>query len=238
MSYSPPVIPAPNVAANPSLATLLKAIQNNVSVNTNCHAVGTVQSFSQGTNLDGTPNGLYVVSAQINYSRTYFTQAEENTLPQAQTQEYPLLLDCPAIIVGGGNTYLQFPIAAGDQCLILFNDRDLNNWYAGARSGPVATARTHSLADGIALIGFQNVSNFDMTHALLSNGNAQVGIPAVNTGDAGQKVRIANNNTTLNALLSQLIADIQAITIVGGAVSPVSQAALVADAAAIATLLE
>lgn len=235
MGYVPPVIPAPNIAANPDMATLLKAIQNNVAVNLNCHAVGTIQSFSQGKNLDGTVNGLYVVNVQVNYARTYFTQGDANSQPQAQIREYPLLLDCPLVIMGGGNTYLQFPIAVGDQCLVFFNDRDLNNWYAGARTGPVATARTHSIADAIALVGFQNVPTYDMSHALLTNGNAAIGVPSASNG---RLVRIANRSSTLNGLLQQLISDIQAITIIGGAVSPVSQAALIADAQAIATLLE
>jgi len=205
MSYTPPAIPAPNITANPDLATLLQAVQDNVARNINCHAVGTIQSFKQSTGPDGNPNGFYVVTAKINYSRTYFVQTDLNSAQTAKNVDYPLLVDCPAIILGGGSTYLQFPISPGDQCLILFNDRDLNNLFAGAKSGPVASARTHSLADGIALVGFSHVPSFDMSHALLSNGNAQVGVPA---SSGGAQVRIANNSNTLGNLLITLTTDL------------------------------
>ena len=234
-SYTPPSIPSPNVVPSPSLASLLKAIQSDLALKINCHAVATIQSFSQSLGPDGNPNGFYVVTASINYSRTYFTQSGANLVPQPQQQDYPLLVDCPAIILGGGSTYLQFPITKGDQCLILFNDRDLNNLFAGAKSGPVASARTHSLADGIALVGFSHVPSFDMNHALLSNGNAEVGVPA-SASDA--HVRIANDSTTLNTLIGNLISTIQGITIISGAVSPTSQAQLAANAVAFSQLLE
>lgn len=228
-----PTISQPNQIANPGLKDLLDVMKTNTLINTNCHAVATVQSFSQGV-VNGIPNGLYTVNATINYSRTYWVkQADGTYLPQQQS--YPTLVDCPVIVLGGGSTFLSFPIKEGDQCLILFNDRDLNNWFAGARSGPVATARLHAFADAIALVGFNPVNNFDSGHALLSNGNAEVGVPA----DPGTGlVRIANSSTTLYTLLSDLITAINAITILGGAVSPASQAALNIVKSDISGLLE
>lgn len=217
MGYVPPIIPPNQPVADPGLADLMRAVQQNVAINTNCHAVATIKSFTRGmitTTLDGStqtiPNGLYTVSADINYSRTYFNRLEDGTY-QAQQVSYPLLIDCPAIILGGGTTYLQFPIQVGDQCLILFNDRDLNNWFAGTRSGPVASARTHSLADAIALVGFGAGNQLDLTRALLTNGNAAVGMQL-----DGGLVRIANNMTTLATVLSQLITAIENITVSAG----------------------
>lgn len=209
MTYQPPVQDLNLRIPNPELADVLNAWKQDILNTINCHAIGTVQEFKQALGPDGNPNGLYTVTCTINYSRTYFIkQLNGEYLPQQVP--YPQLLDVPAIIVGGGTTYLQFPIKKGDQCLVLFNDRDLNNWFAGNRAGPVATSRMHSIADGIALVGFQNVVSYDTNHAKLSNGNAEVGVPA---SASGSQVRIANADTTLYTLLSDLITAIEGITV-------------------------
>lgn len=210
-TYQPPTIPFNLARADPSLKDLLDAHRTNILNSINCHAIATIQSFAQAA-VNGAPNGLYTVSATINYSKTYFVKEADGTY-QPQQQNYPILVDVPAIILGGGSTYLTFPITVGDQCLILFNDKDLNNWFAGANTGPVATPRSHSLADGIALVGFAKVPTFDSSHALLSNGNAEVGVPSDATL---AKVRIANNSTTLYTLLAQLITAIEGITVSPG----------------------
>jgi len=196
---SQPTIPLNVNAATPKLSDLMNAVITNVMQQLNCHAVATVQSFTQNS------NGLFTVNATMNYSKTYWQQNPDGSYTP-KLVNYPTLVDCPAIILGGGSTALTFPVQAGDQCLILFNDRDLNNWFAGARSGPVASARMHSFSDGIALIGFQQVSAYDDAHALLTNGNAELGIGADNG-----LVRIANDSTTLGTILIQLITALQTL---------------------------
>lgn len=235
MSASQPQIPLNLAAASPNLKTLLDALKTDIQLSINCHAVATVQSFTQNE-----VNGLFTLTAKINYSKTYFERQLDGSYRAVQ-KDYPLLVDCPAIVLGGGSTYLTFPIAEGDQCLVLFNDRDLSNWFIGAQAGPVASTRLHSFADAIALVGFQRVSSYDGDHALLSNGNAEVGVP---TDKTSALVRIANATTTLNTLLQTLITDIKNISTTNAVVgtpcliSPASQSALTSAANAIAQLLE
>jgi hypothetical protein len=186
----------------------MSAVITNVMQQMNCHAIATVNSFTQNA------NGLSTVNASMNYSKTYWQQQADGSYTPTLVN-YPTLVDCPVIILGGGSTALTFPIQAGDQCLILFNDRDLNNWFAGARSGPVASARMHSFSDGIALIGFQTVSAYSSTHALLTNGNAQIGIGASNG-----LVRIANQTTTLGTILVQLVTVLETLTSAMSAATP------------------
>ena len=133
------------------------------------------------------------------------------------------------------------PITAGDTCLVLFNDRDIDNWFQSGQVGPVATSRLHSMSDGIALVGIRSLANsiegYDMTRAMLFNGTTQVGVSATH-------VKIANNLTTLNTLLQNLITTIQAITTTNAVVgvpctlSPASIAALTSVATQIGGLLE
>jgi len=230
-----PTIPSNIAAADPGLRDVLDAFKTEVQLGLNCHALATVQSFSKDS-----ATGMYKVSASINYSKTYF-QPDANGVLQPYQVNYPLLIDCPAVVLGGGASALQCPVAAGDQCLVLFNDRDINNWWSGARSGPVASARLHSFSDGLVLVGFQHTSINDPNHMLMTNGNAQVGVPA---SASSALVRIANNSTTLNTLLGNLITAINNITTTNAVpgspclISPASQTALSNIATQLGTLLE
>lgn len=205
----PPQIQPKLATPNPGLKDLLDAHKIDILQSFNCHAIATINSITQNET-----NGLLLVNASLNYSKTYFNRLPNGTY-QAQLVNYTQLLDCPLIVLGGGATSISFPVKAGDQCLILFNDRDMSNWQQQANgfAGPVATPRLHSFTDAIALVGFIKVSNYDPDHALLSNGNAEVGVPATTSGAAAAKVRIANQSTTLYTLLSNLITAIEAITV-------------------------
>ena len=74
-------------------------------------------------------------------------------LPDGKTGKYPLLVDVPYFVLNGGGSYLDFPIAAGDYCLILFCDRNIDNWWNTANVAKPADTRKHNIADGIALVG-------------------------------------------------------------------------------------
>ena len=167
----------------PTLKDLLDAHKKDILLSLNCHAIATVVSFVPKDPV----TGFATVTAQMNYSKTYTKQQEDGTYIQT-FPPYPDLLDCPAITLGGGTSVLQVPVQPGDQCLILFNDRDLSNWWAGARSGPTASARLHSFTDAIALVGFVPWQITDTGHLMLTNGNAQVGVPSATvTGDSGRE---------------------------------------------------
>ena len=65
----------------------------------------------------------------------------------------PVLLDCPVVFPGGGGCVLTFPLAAGDECLVVFASRCIDAWWKlGGIQGPTR-ARMHSLSDGFAIPG-------------------------------------------------------------------------------------
>jgi hypothetical protein len=45
------------------------------------------------------------------------------------------------------------PIAAGDQCLVLFSDRNIDSWFKTGGEAAPFDARCHDISDGIALVG-------------------------------------------------------------------------------------
>lgn len=202
MAGSPQTIPNSLPTANPTLQDLLGALKRDVMLSTNCHGVGTIQSVAIGS------NGLLTCTATLDYNRTYYERQPSGSYT-AVTVEYPQLIDCPVVVLGGGTGALNQPIAQGDRCLVLFNDRDLGNWFAGARSGPVPSTRNHAFADALVVVGFQALGTIDSVRLMFTDQNANCGI---NTST--HKVRISNTNAgTLYALLANLITAIEGITV-------------------------
>lgn len=216
------------------LKDLLDEWKKNVMLSINCHGLATVQSVD-------TEN--MTITATMNYKKTFFQAVPGNpSAPYVPVLvDYPILVDCPFVILGGGTSQLTFPIAQGDQCLVMFNDRDIDNWFAGLSNGPVATPRLHSFSDGLILTGFFDVTDYDTTRAVLKNKNAMVGVGT-------DKVKISNTDTTLNTLLQSLTTQLgnlctalEALTVIcaspGSASSPpVNVAAITAVASSLSSL--
>ena len=219
------------VAAEPSLRDLLDLHKKDLMLSLNCHAIATVQSFNEANQT---------ITATINYKKTYFQLNKKTNVYVPFNLDYPLIIDCPVVILGGGPCSLTFPIAAGDECLILFNDRDIDNWFQGGPPMEVASGRLHSFSDGIALVGLRNsqrsLQAYDTTRVVLQNGTTKVGVGATKV--------IISNGTTLNTLLGNLISTIQslittpAVPGVPCTLDPSTIAALSIDAANLGALSE
>lgn len=67
--------------------------------------------------------------------------------------DLPLLLDCPVIFPGGGGATMTFPIAAGDECLVVFSSRCLDAWWQSGGVQPPLEDRMHDLSDGFVFVG-------------------------------------------------------------------------------------
>jgi hypothetical protein len=65
----------------------------------------------------------------------------------------PLLQDVPVIFPRGGGCTLTFPVAAGDECLVIFSSRPIDAWWQSGGVQRPASARMHDLADGFAFVG-------------------------------------------------------------------------------------
>jgi hypothetical protein len=206
----------------PDLRALLDSFKVEIFANFNSAKVGTIAAF------DAT-NGP---KASVQISSVVPVNGEQLA--------YPLLTDCPVIVVGGGGGALTFPIAVGDPCLVLFNDFDLDVWFTSGNTTEPNTSRTHSLSDGIVLVGVHNLANQldsysasnvqlrfqGATVELSANGDATVSVGtgktiSLITGDGGQiqvntKVRIGNGATNLLVVLSDLITTLKAWVNTGG----------------------
>lgn len=184
------------VANETSLSDLLMYFKKEIFMSLNCHHIGTITSFDPEKQ---------VCQATINYKKTYF---RSNASGQQETyyEDYAILIDAPAIILAGGGANLTFPIAPGDECLCIFNDRDIDVWWASGQTKQNETGRMHSFTDALILVGLKSqakkISSYDMQHAQLTWGNAKLGI-------TNAKVLVSNTTNSLNDLLQELITEVK-----------------------------
>lgn len=166
----------------PEIYDLLYAFKTDLMFNFNCHAIGRIEAF------DATKQ-----TAKI--SIAYQKQVGE------VVRNYSPLVDCPVVVMSGGNAGITFPISVGDTCLVLFNDRDIDSWYSSGQVVLPNSSRMHSLADGIALVGIRHmgnvISNYEAEKAKFYKGTTAITLD--------EKVKIENATRTLLGVLNGLI---------------------------------
>lgn len=63
----------------------------------------------------------------------------------------PLCVDCPVMFPGGGGFVLTFPLAAGNEGLLIFASRCIDSWWVSGGIQKQAELRMHDLSDGFFL---------------------------------------------------------------------------------------
>jgi hypothetical protein len=197
----------------PTLIETLQALKADIFKNMNCVKPGQIQSFNAARNT---------VTVQILFKRLL---GDGVTI-----LDYPILVDCPVFTLQGGGGYIQFPIAAGDQCLVLFADNNIDAWFNNGAAAVPFDDRTHDLSDGIALVGMNSLASsmpaYQANKLVISYGGAAITFASGQisfdgtSGEAtitaiGNLVKIANATTTLLTLLNGLIDVIAATTVQG-----------------------
>ena len=181
-----PIAPVPE----PDLRSLLSAVKGEVLSLLNCHEWGVVRTFDPA-----------LQTATVAIAALRQTVDNSANPPVFIARPYPTLLDVPVCILSGGTGALTFPIAAGDVCLVLFNDRDFDKfWETGSVVLP-NSARLHDLSDGLAIVGFRTKASplaaYDSTRVKLFKGTTLLTL--------GDKIGLANASTSLKTVLSDLI---------------------------------
>ena len=103
----------------------------------------------------------------------------------------PLLVDVPIIFPSGGGFSLTFPIAQGDECLVLFASRCIDSWWESGKVGPQAEQRLHDLSDGFALFGIKSkpkvVGSFSDDGAQLKSDDGETSVEVSKDGNIKMK---------------------------------------------------
>lgn len=158
---------------------VLNKTKADILFNLNCIQVGTIVSVNQIKNT---------ASVKVNFQRQLAT---------GEIVDYPVLQECPVVFLQGGTAYLNFPIKAGDTCLLLFNDRDIDTWWYTGETNVPPSSRAHSLSDAFCLVGVRPQSNpaaLNSTYVDLNGGT--------------NKLAIRNTAKTLKILIDTLLDDI------------------------------
>ena len=141
-----------------------------------------------------------VISVNTDSIDVYLPQRDE-TLP-----------DIPVFTLQGGGEFIQFPIAIGDKCLVIFSKDSALDWLSG---NDIYSTYNYDLANGFALVGldtlfeplpFTNITTLKVSKVKIENDTAEL-------------------ITTLSNIITELsnvITNIQAITVnVSGVTSTV-----------------
>lgn len=175
---------------NPDLSALLNEYRDHILFRINCHQIGTIVSFNKASQ---TATVALVVLRVVG----------DKTMP------YPVLVDVPVFTYSGGTAVLTMPITAGDTCLVLFNDRDFDNWFESGATAVPNTDRAHSLADGLAIVGFRSkakpIADFSDTDAQLRMGATKIGMDGTKIEFRNGSYSLLNIFTNLNTVLQNWV---------------------------------
>lgn len=130
----------------PDLSDVLKRLRRDVAVNMNCVQIGIIEGFDPSDQT---------ATVQIAFKQVL----EERPDGTRILQDRPLLLKCPVMHLYGGSAYLSMPITTGDNCIVLFNDREIDNWFVAGGTQTPSTNRAHDIADALVIVGIRSLQN-------------------------------------------------------------------------------
>lgn len=100
----------------------------------------------------------------------------------------PMLVDCPVFFPSGGGFAFTFPIAQGDECLVIFAERSIDRWFAYGGIQPPGEYRMHDYSDGFALVGVRSQPNKLPTVSTSAVQLLSVGTPVVSIDASGATI--------------------------------------------------
>lgn len=170
----------------PKLYDVLQSLKTSILTNLHKVKIGQIQSFDPTT---------FSATVQVVFQRV---------MNDGIIKNYPLLTKCPVLTFQGGGAALELPIAAGDQCLVLFADRNIDAWFQNGGVQPPPDSRMHDLSDAIAIVGLNYagsgaIPQLSSSEARLMWKGAKVGI------NSSGLVTIQNQAQNLATILSTLL---------------------------------
>jgi len=106
---------------------------------------GIIQSFSGG--------GDFPLTCAVQPAIKVLVRQQDGSIVSTQL---PMLVDCPVQFPSGGNCTLTFPVAPGDECLVVFANRCIDAWWQSGGIQEQVEVRMHDLSDGFVLLGFRS----------------------------------------------------------------------------------
>jgi hypothetical protein len=115
--------------------------------------------------------------------------------------QMPVLLDCPVLWQGGGGATFTFPIAVGDECLVVISSRCIDAWWDRGGMQDAPDIRMHNLSDGFALVGVRSRPRAFAVNAAGAELRSDDGSTFVRLNPTGQLVQVtAPGGISLNGV--------------------------------------
>lgn len=175
----------------PDIVYTMKVFGNSINYNLNCHRVGKIVKFN--------PENL-----------TCDVELLELKPMQDRLDKYALIQGLPLLIDGGIDTNLTFGDITGSECLVHFNDRDIDSWFDTGESYKPNSKRMHDFSDGFVSLRPHNkndIIDYEIDGTVLNKGQNKIKITSdsVIVSVVGGCVLTLKDNTA--TLVGDLIVD-------------------------------
>lgn len=118
-----------------------------------------------------------------------------------QAVSMPIINNVPVVFPRTANAIISMPISKGDNVLLLFSERSMDNWLSTGGEADPGVTRKHDISDAIAIPGlypFSDPSDASGTDLLLKLNNIQMRL------QPGNKMAFGTSATELMDTVSQL----------------------------------
>lgn len=185
---------------NPNLEDVFEIVKEYTMAFINCSRIGRIRSFN--------PENC---TAYIDIMEL---------IPNNGNNEIPsILADVPVIFYGSRNTRITPPDIVGSNCLLIFQDRNIDNFLTTGEQYEPDNDRTHSYADCVALLTLNSYIDepvmYDANALTLYNGTQFAKIFNDSIKLYADKIKLYNSQTTLLTLINTLIDTIKGLTTAG-----------------------
>lgn len=124
-------------------------------------------------------------SVQPAIKRVFKTQEADKEI--LTPTDLPILINVPVVQPRGGGFSLTFPIAKGDECLLIFCERSIDYWHQNSGIQLPGGKRFHHLSDAIAYVGLSSipkkVPDYDPVNVQIKKDDGSVSITIKENGD-------------------------------------------------------
>lgn len=140
----------------------------------------------------------------------------KRVLKGGETTAISPVINVPCVYPSAGGYSITFPVTAGDECLVVFSERAIDNWLQlGGQQDP-AGSRIHAYNDAFAILGgksFPNAVDAYSTNSLQIRNNA--GTTYINVTNDTITLEINGGGATFNEDGSVIFANGASITASG-----------------------
>lgn len=143
-----------NMSNEPSLMGVLKVLKENIFETMCCVKIGYIDSYDYETRI----------SRVVIYNKRVIGL---NNKGEHILEDYPPLY-CKTLFLGGGNNGMNWNIEQGDECIVFFNDTEIETPWISGQISDIKYGRQHNYTDAICLTGFTTLPKVTPTDTNLN----------------------------------------------------------------------